>query len=78
MTTLAVVTREIDRGSRRHARPHGIDRLVMKLSLTTLLWARRRADRHILTREQHAMRLEQVNALAERERSVHLMVSRVF
>ena len=78
MTILATFPRQLDAGTTRRARPRGIDLLVMRLSLTTLRWARRRADRRTLTREQHTLRVEQMKALAQRERDMMLFVSRTF
>src|ERR1700712_1068601 len=40
----------------RRVRPHGLDLLVMRLSLATLLWARRRADRNLMTHEENMLR----------------------
>ena len=77
MTPLATFQRQLDLGTAHRARPRGIDRLVMRLSLTTLLWARRRADRGNLTHEQHTLRVEQMKALAQRERETALLVSRL-
>jgi len=78
MTTLATFPRQLDAGTTRRARPRGIDLLIMRLSLTTLRWARRRADRRTLTHEQHTLRVEQMTALAQREREMALFVTRLF
>jgi len=62
----------------RRARPHGLDRLVMRLSLAMLLWARRRADRGMLTHEEQALR--RANALVIERNTGHYRqgVSRIF
>ncbi|MES2170222.1 MAG: hypothetical protein V4479_05800 [Actinomycetota bacterium] len=52
------------RSTGRHA-PSFFDRIVMRASLTTLMWARHRADRTALARE---LRLERLTALCELER----------
>ncbi|MGV8883755.1 MAG: hypothetical protein ACOH19_16525 [Rhodoglobus sp.] len=78
MTTLATFPRQLDARTTRRARPRGIDLLIMRLSLTTLRWARRRADRRTLTREQHILGAEQMKALAQREREMALFVTRLF
>ena len=78
MTTLATFPRQLDAGTTRRVRPRGIDLLIMRLSLSTLRWARRRADRRALTHEQHVLRVEQMKALAQREREMGLFVSRLF
>lgn len=77
MTTLATFQRQLDIGTTRHARPRGIDRIVMRLSLMTLLWARRRADRSILSHEEHSRRVELHRALQQRERSTAMLLSRL-
>lgn len=62
----------------RRARPHGLDRLVMRLSLAMLLWARRRADRAQPSYEEHSIRRATALAL-ERERHVAATrIARVF
>lgn len=78
MTILATFPRQVGARSTSRARPRGIDLLVMRLSLTTLRWARQRADRRTLTHGQHALRVEQMKALAHRERERGLFVSRLF
>lgn len=55
----------------RRARPSGFDRLVMRLSLAALLWARRRADRAVPTREEHARRYELQRDRERRELARH-------
>jgi hypothetical protein len=46
------------------SRPHGFDRLVMRLSVATLLWAQRRAVRSSVGFDEHRRRY-----LVERELS---------
>jgi hypothetical protein len=62
----------------RRARPHGIDRLVMRLSLAMLLWARHRADRGVLTHEQHLIRRTTALALEREQRDAAARIARVF
>ncbi len=59
------------------SRPHGLDRLVMRLSLAALLWAQRHADRTTLTSEQHAHLVAQERALAVREHAMALLAARI-
>ena len=61
----------------RRARPRGLDRVVMRLSLTMLLWARRRADRIAPTREQHARAFDAAIALQRREHDSALLIARI-
>lgn len=77
MTTLATFQRQLDIGTTRRARPRGIDRIVMRLSLMTLLWARRRADRGMLSHEEHTRRIELERAREQRERAAALLLSRL-
>jgi hypothetical protein len=62
----------------RRARPRGLDRLVMRLSLTMLLWARHHAERDVLSHEEHALRRAVALGIQEREREAALGVARVF
>ena len=50
--TAASYTRAYPQGIRR-VRPHGVDRAIMRLSLMTLLWARRHAERSAVSHEEH-------------------------
>lgn len=59
------------------AQVHGLDRFVMKLSLAMLLWARKRADRATLSRDQHARLIAQSIETQRREREFALRGSRV-
>ena len=60
----------------RH-RARGIDLLVMRVSLAMLLWARRRADRATVTREEQE-RLFAVQAdIARRQHAHALLAARV-
>jgi len=56
------------------ARPHGIDLLVVRLSVAALLWAGRRADRAQLPREEHQRRFLMEQELERREHHVRRMV----
>lgn len=49
------------------ARAHGIDLLVMRLSIAALRWARRRADRSLSTREGFALTHHRDEATRRRE-----------
>lgn len=51
--TMIATTAYIRPGARR---AHGFDYLAMKVSLAVLLWARRRADRRAIDRDEHARR----------------------
>ena len=74
MTATAVLA---PRTTTRRARPHGLDRVVMRLSLTALLWARRHADRVALTPEQHARAVDAAAAVQRREHESALLAARV-
>lgn len=60
--TATSVTAQMTSYNSRRVHPHGLDLVVMRLSLATLLWARRRADRSLMTHEekmlQRALELE--------------------
>lgn len=61
----------------RRARPRGLDRLVIRLSMTALLWARRRANRSEVQRE-HAQRMHRQSIATERrEHEAALLAARV-
>jgi hypothetical protein len=62
---------------RRRARPHGVDRLIMRLSLAMLIWARKRADRDAVSHDERALRVSQARALQTREHEAALRVARV-
>jgi hypothetical protein len=61
----------------RRARPHGIDLIVMRLSLAMLLWARERADRSTLSHEEHTIRRANALALESEQREAALRIARV-
>lgn len=61
----------------RRARARGVDRLVMRVSMSVLLWARRRADRAALPRE-HALRMRELAiSMEQREHEASLRAARV-
>ena len=60
----------------RH-RARGIDLLVMRMSLAMLLWARRRADRADLPREEHERRLAVQADVVRRQHADALRAARV-
>ena len=60
-------------GSFSRVRARGLDRLVMRVSLAALLWARRRADRAQLSREQHQRRYRLARELEQRGHQLHRM-----
>jgi hypothetical protein len=62
----------------RRARPRGLDRLVMRLSLAMLMWARHRADRSALSHEEHTIRRAAALAVERDLREAELRISRVF
>ncbi len=59
------------------SRARGIDLLVMRLSLAMLHWARRRADRDVLPREEQARRHQVRADIAHREHLAALRAARV-
>jgi hypothetical protein len=75
-TMTATTTLDCPTASRR-ARPHGLDRLLMRVSLATLLWARRHADRTALSREQLIREHEVRQSVQRREHDAALLVARV-
>lgn len=75
MSVTTAYTRRYPPVPSRRARPHGVDRLVMRLSLAMLLWARRRADRAQPGHEEHAIR-RAVALSIERER--HAAMARIY
>ena len=60
------------------ARPHGFDRLVMRLSVTTLLWAQRRAVKGSISFEEHRRRYLLQRELDAQSRDHARMAARVF
>jgi len=62
------------------ARAHGLDRIVMKLSLTMLRWAEARSERataHPLDRDDLARARAQLEAIERREHESALRAARV-
>ncbi|WP_354570090.1 hypothetical protein [Glaciihabitans sp. UYNi722] len=59
----------------RRARPHGLNRVVMRLSIVMLKWARRRAERSALTYEESArlLRMQQQRQAHENETALMAM-----
>ena len=60
------------------ARPHGFDRLVMRLSVTMLLWAQRRAVKGSISFEEHRRRYLVQRELEAQSRDYLRITSRVF
>ena len=56
---------------------HGLDRLVMKVSLSMLMWARRRAARASIAREEHTRIVDQAAEMQRRDHEATKRVSRV-
>lgn len=57
-------------------RAHGFDYLAMRVSLAVLLWARRRADRHAMSRDELARRVRLQRETERREHAYALSVPR--
>jgi hypothetical protein len=51
MTTATAINRRVAAPTAHRGRPRGLDRLVMRLSIAMLKWARRRADRSAMSYE---------------------------
>lgn len=62
----------------RRAQPHGVDRLVMRLSLAMLLWARHRADRGVVSRDEQLIRRANALAVEHDRRDAAARIARVF
>lgn len=62
----------------RRPRPSGFDRSVMRISLAMLLWARRRADRTAVSREEQIRRYDVQQATLHREHAVATLVARIY
>lgn len=77
MTASAVPSHYVDARAPRRARARGLDRLIMRLSLATLLWARRHADRTAITREEQVRIYRETRAVQRREHDAALLVARV-
>ena len=58
-------------------RPHGIDRAIMRLSLMTLRWARRHAERTAISYEEHTRLRSESLGVYRREHDAALLVARV-
>ncbi|MEP6480972.1 MAG: hypothetical protein ABJA94_03080 [Rhodoglobus sp.] len=78
MTATSVYKQSHAAPAARRARAHGIDRLVMRLSLVMMLWARQRADRGFITREQHTLRRENTLVIEREQRAAALRIVRAF
>ena len=65
-------------GAVRRVRPSGFDRAVMRLSLAMLLWARRRAERTVVSPEEHALQRRARADLARREHTAAMLIVRVY
>jgi len=61
----------------RRARPHGIDLVIMRVSLMALLWARRHANRTAESYEDHTRMYRETQSLHRREHDAALLVARV-
>ncbi|HEY0258298.1 MAG TPA: hypothetical protein VGC18_00470 [Lacisediminihabitans sp.] len=65
------------RRARPGARPRGIDRLVILVSIAMLRWARRRADRAWLPYEEHTRLVRNFLERQRREDAARSMIVRV-
>lgn len=74
VTTMTAATYQ---PSARRVRPHGIDRAIMRLSLMTLLWARRHAERTAVSHEEHTRMHRELQAVQRREHDAALLLARV-
>lgn len=77
MTATTVFDRMIDAPVAHRARPHGLDRAVMLLSVSMLKWARRRTERSLVSPERHAQLVSEVEAQTRREHDSALRAARV-
>ena len=72
----ALITQFVDAPAPGHAAPHGFDRLVMRLSVTMLIWARNHADRIAVSHENRSMLLADEYYRAHRQHVTMLMAYR--
>lgn len=56
---------------------HGLDRVVMKVSLSMLRWARKRAARASIAPDQHRRLLRRAAGIQHREHEAALRAARV-
>ena len=77
VNTMTAATAVFARNSRR-TRPHGLDRALMRVSLATLLWARRHADRTAISYSEHTLRRAESLARESRESQAARLPMRVF
>jgi hypothetical protein len=77
MTVTRDFDRLIDAPAGRRARPHGVERLIMRLSLAMLIWARERAERDAVSHGERVLRINQARATERREHESALRVARV-
>ena len=77
MTVTTAFDRLVEAPAGRRVRPHGVDRLVMRLSLAMLIWARERAERDALSHDEHLLRISQARATQSREHDAALRAARV-
>lgn len=73
--SVTTIDRRIERRTER--RPSTLDRLVMRVSLAMLLWARRHAERAALPREEQVRRYR-VQLEVERREHATMLLTRVF
>ena len=78
MTTAAILDRLDELPTEDHTRPHGIDRLVMRLSVTMLIWAQQHAARNAECYEEHTRRHQVRRELHARAHEFARMTARVF
>ncbi|MDQ1575648.1 MAG: hypothetical protein QOH55_798 [Microbacteriaceae bacterium] len=74
MTIAVPFDHHIDASRSRHARARGLDRVIIRLGLAMLEWARRRADRSALTHEE-ATRLVRLERERQNRENAALLVS---
>lgn len=72
----ALFAQFVDAPAPGRAAPHGLDRLVMRLSVTMLIWARNHADRIAVTHDERSGSMAEQHFRAHREHISILMAYR--
>ncbi len=78
MTTASALDHLVESSAVHHVPPRGIDRLVMRLSLTMLMWARRRVERSAIAHDDHARQRAVQRGTETREREWTRLAERRF
>lgn len=77
MTTATAFESLLDPSEASGIRPHGIDRTVQRLAIAMLTWSRTRAERNAETHQERTLRLQETNAVLQREADALRLTQRI-